>query len=61
MADLVLQELPISNSWWRSAQLTCLHIVKPNAPLYPEHFLNNAQLEKGWQETQIYAGSTKRH
>jgi len=31
---------------WRSAQLTCLHIAKPSAKLYPEHFLNEAQLEK---------------
>ena len=34
---------------WRSAQLTCLHIAQPNAPLYPEHFLNEAQLEKARQ------------
>jgi len=31
---------------WRSAQLACLHIAKPSAKLYPEHFLNGAQLEK---------------
>lgn len=31
---------------WRSAQLACLHIAKPSARLYPEHFLNEAQLEK---------------
>jgi len=31
---------------WRSAQLACLHIAKPSAKLYPEHFLNEAQLEK---------------
>ncbi len=31
---------------WRSAQLTCLHIARPSARLYPEHFLNEAQLEK---------------
>jgi site-specific DNA-methyltransferase (adenine-specific) len=31
---------------WRSAQLACLHIAKPSARLYPEHFLNRAQLEK---------------
>ncbi len=30
---------------WRSAQLTCLHIAKKAAKLYPEHFLNGAQLE----------------
>lgn len=31
---------------WRSAQYTCLHLAKPVAKLYPEHFLNEAQLEK---------------
>lgn len=31
---------------WRSAQLACLHIAKPSAKLYPEHFLNEAQLTK---------------
>jgi len=31
---------------WRSAQNACLHFAKPNAPLYAEHFLNEAQLEK---------------
>ncbi|MBI1900881.1 MAG: site-specific DNA-methyltransferase [Planctomycetia bacterium] len=31
---------------WRSAQYTCLHLAKPEATLYPEHFLNEAQLEK---------------
>jgi site-specific DNA-methyltransferase (adenine-specific) len=31
---------------WRSSQLACLHIAKPDARLYPEHFLNAAQLEK---------------
>jgi hypothetical protein len=31
---------------WRSAQLACLHIAKLTARLYPEHFLNGAQLEK---------------
>jgi len=30
---------------WRSSQLACLHIAKPTAKLYPEHFLNEAQLE----------------
>lgn len=30
---------------WRSSQLACLHIAKPRAQLYPEHFLNGAQLE----------------
>jgi len=31
---------------WRSAQLACLHMAKPTARLYPEHFLNSAQLER---------------
>lgn len=31
---------------WRSAQYTCLHLSRPGAKLYPEHFLNEAQLEK---------------
>ncbi|MFZ0925635.1 MAG: site-specific DNA-methyltransferase [Halobacteriota archaeon] len=31
---------------WRSAQLTCLHIAKFFAKLYPEHFMNEVQLEK---------------
>ncbi len=31
---------------WRSSQLTCLHLGRPTAQLYPEHFLNGAQLEK---------------
>jgi len=31
---------------WRSAQLACLHIARPKPKLYPEHFLNEAQLEK---------------
>lgn len=31
---------------WRSSQLTCLHIAKASAQLYPEHFLNDAQLER---------------
>jgi len=31
---------------WRSAQMTCLHIAEPDAPLYPQHFLNSVQLEK---------------
>jgi DNA modification methylase len=30
---------------WRSAQYTCLHIARKNAKLYPEHFLNEKQLE----------------
>lgn len=30
---------------WRSAQLTCLHISKNGSKLYPEHFLNEKQLE----------------
>jgi site-specific DNA-methyltransferase (adenine-specific) len=31
---------------WRSAQMACLHLSAPGAPLYPENFLNDAQLEK---------------
>ncbi len=31
---------------WRSAQYACLHFSGPSAKLYPEHFLNEAQLEK---------------
>lgn len=31
---------------WRSAQMTCLHISIPNSNLYPEHFLNESQLQK---------------
>jgi hypothetical protein len=28
---------------WRSSQMACLHLARPDAPLYPEHFLNEAQ------------------
>jgi site-specific DNA-methyltransferase (adenine-specific) len=28
---------------WRSAQQACLHFSRPDAKLYPEHFLNEAQ------------------
>ncbi len=31
---------------WRSAQMACLHIAEPEAPLYPQHFLNAAQKQK---------------
>lgn len=31
---------------WRSAQMACLHLSRPGAPMYPEHFLNEAQLAK---------------
>jgi site-specific DNA-methyltransferase (adenine-specific) len=31
---------------WRSAQYTCLHLAKEAARLYPEHFLNEAQIGK---------------
>ena len=31
---------------WRSAQMACLHLSRPGSSLYPEHFLNEAQLEK---------------
>lgn len=31
---------------WRPAQNACLHIAKHDAPVYPEHFLNEEQLER---------------
>lgn len=31
---------------WRSAQYTCLHLARKGAKMYPEHFLNEAQLQK---------------
>jgi len=31
---------------WRSAQYTCLHFSREGAKMYPEHFLNEAQLAK---------------
>ena len=31
---------------WRSAQNTCLHIASDSAPIYPEHFLNDEQIER---------------
>ena len=31
---------------WRSAQMACLHLTRPDAILYPEHFLNEKQLHK---------------
>ena len=31
---------------WRSAQMTCLHLATPAAPMYPQHFLNAIQKEK---------------
>jgi site-specific DNA-methyltransferase (adenine-specific) len=31
---------------WRSAQLSCLHLAREGAKLYPEHFLNGSQLER---------------
>ena len=31
---------------WRSAQMACLHFSNPGARMYPEHFLNEAQLER---------------
>jgi site-specific DNA-methyltransferase (adenine-specific) len=31
---------------WRSAQFTCLHLRRLDARMYPEHFLNEVQLEK---------------
>jgi hypothetical protein len=34
---------------WRSSQMACLHICRPGAKLYPQHFLNGAQKEKQTQ------------
>lgn len=31
---------------WRSAQYTCLHLARFGAKLYPERFLNEAQIDK---------------
>lgn len=31
---------------WRSAQMTCLHLTREDAVLYPQHFLNEKQLQK---------------
>jgi site-specific DNA-methyltransferase (adenine-specific) len=31
---------------WRSAQMTCLHLSRPDGVLHPEAFLNEAQLAK---------------
>ncbi len=31
---------------WRSAQMTCLHLSKPNAKMHIENFLNEVQLQK---------------
>lgn len=31
---------------WRSAQQTCLHFATPDAPLYPQHFINSVQRQK---------------
>lgn len=31
---------------WRSSQMACLHLAHSKARLYPEHFLNDVQLEK---------------
>ena len=31
---------------WRSAQNTCLHIASRDAKVYPEHFLNDSQIER---------------
>ncbi len=30
---------------WRSSQNACLHLAKPGAKLYPEHFMNDRQKE----------------
>jgi site-specific DNA-methyltransferase (adenine-specific) len=31
---------------WRSSQMTCLHFARRGSVLYPEHFLNEAQLAR---------------
>lgn len=31
---------------WRSSQMACLHLSYPDAKLYPQHFLNEAQKQK---------------
>lgn len=31
---------------WRSSQNACLHLSRPDAALYPEHFLNEVQKQK---------------
>ena len=31
---------------WRSAQYTCLHLAKKGSRVYPEHFMNEEQLER---------------
>lgn len=31
---------------WRSSQMACLHLARPDHTVFPEHFLNEAQLEK---------------
>lgn len=31
---------------WRSSQQACLHFKTPEAPMYPEHFLNDIQKQK---------------
>ena len=31
---------------WRSAQNTCLHIAADDSTVYPQHFMNDAQLER---------------
>lgn len=31
---------------WRSSQMACLHLSRPKARLYPEHFLNDVQRQK---------------
>lgn len=31
---------------WRTSQFACLHIARKGAQLYPEHFLNEVQLQK---------------
>jgi len=39
---------------WRSAQYACLHFARQTAKMYPEHFLNETQLEKHQQRKLRY-------
>lgn len=39
------KNLPSVVRGWRSAQYTCLHLARNGARIYPEHFLNEKQLE----------------
>jgi hypothetical protein len=39
---------------WRSSQMACLHIAVPEAPLYPQNFLNSIQRERFENKTLRY-------